>query len=406
MSEKRNLISNFLSLSVLQVLSNVTSLITVPYLARTIGVENFGKITFALSIVTYFKCIVEWGFKYPAVRDIAQNRENPIIVSEIISKVICASILLLFLAFVLLVVIVYTIPFLYEERKIIFVTALILPGCIIQPDWLFQAMEKMKYITLMNIISKILFTVLIFFIIRQSDDYIYEPLLQSCSLIIPASLSLIYAIKMFKLNIQVVPLRESLKMIKDGFPVFLVQFMPTVYNNFSIILLGALKGQVAVGIFSCAYKLIGISEQLANVVSRTFFPFLARRMDKHDIYSRILSVFSIAVSLVLLFGADLIVELFFSPEYYDAKRVLRIISFGPFFLFLRSVYGINGLVLLRKEKIYSNIILCSSVVGMVISIILVPVLGADGVAITLSLTWSIMGIVSYCQYKKYRSGYE
>lgn len=398
--EKKNLISNFLSLSVLQVLGYVFSFITFPYLARTLGVVNFGKIAFALSIITYFKCIVEWGFKYTAVRDIAQNRDNPHVVSVICSKVLCASFYLLITSSILLCLLVYLIPAFYEERTVILVTALIMPGYIFFPDWLFQAMERMKYITIINFIAKVLFTLFIFVIITEPDDYIYEPLLQACSQIIPGIISLLYAIRLFNLKLNIVSFNDVCKVIKEGASVFLTQFMPTLYNNFSVIILGVFGGQAAAGIFSSAYKFIGISEQLASVLSRTFFPFLARRMDKHGIYSKISAGISLIVSLTLLLGAKPIILLFFNEEYYDAIIVLRILAFGPFFLFLRNTFGMNGLVLIRKENIYRNIMVVSSLVGFVMTLLLVLKYGANGAGVTFVLTWAIMGVASYFQYNK------
>ena len=53
--EGRVLMQNFAYLSILQVIGYVFPLITVPYLARVIGVDGYGKIAFAASIVVYFQ---------------------------------------------------------------------------------------------------------------------------------------------------------------------------------------------------------------------------------------------------------------------------------------------------------------------------------------------------------------
>ena len=49
--DARSLISNFFFLSLLKGVSFVFPLITLPYLTRVIGVENFGIIAFALSVL-------------------------------------------------------------------------------------------------------------------------------------------------------------------------------------------------------------------------------------------------------------------------------------------------------------------------------------------------------------------
>lgn len=68
---------NFMWLSVLQVASCVFPLITMPYLARVIGVEGFGEIAFASAIMVWIQTIADWGVNLTATRDVAQNRDNP-----------------------------------------------------------------------------------------------------------------------------------------------------------------------------------------------------------------------------------------------------------------------------------------------------------------------------------------
>ena len=67
----RNLVGNFVYLSILKVISFVMPLITMPYLATVIGVDKFGAIAFAASIVVLFQTITDWGFNYTATRDVA-----------------------------------------------------------------------------------------------------------------------------------------------------------------------------------------------------------------------------------------------------------------------------------------------------------------------------------------------
>ena len=58
------LVKNFAYLSLLQIIGYVFPLITIPYLARVIGVDGYGKIAFALSVIVYFQTFVDWGFSY------------------------------------------------------------------------------------------------------------------------------------------------------------------------------------------------------------------------------------------------------------------------------------------------------------------------------------------------------
>ena len=171
------LAENFFSLFTLNLLGYIFPLITLPYLARVIGVDKFGELAFALSIVIYFQTFVDFGFNYTGVRDIARIRNDKNKVSRIFSTIMVTKIGFMLISFVLLLLCINLFPLFYENRLILLLTFLYIPGHILFPDWFFQAMEEMKYITLLNLLAKLLFTGLVFVFIKEKSDYIFQPIL-------------------------------------------------------------------------------------------------------------------------------------------------------------------------------------------------------------------------------------
>ena len=104
--EGRVITTNFSYLFLLQIASYLFPLVTMPYLARVIGAEGFGHIAIASAVIMWIQTISDWGFNYTATRDVAKNRENKDIVSHILSNVIWAKFILLFLSFVILLLFV------------------------------------------------------------------------------------------------------------------------------------------------------------------------------------------------------------------------------------------------------------------------------------------------------------
>ena len=158
----KTVFANFGYLSLLQVAGYVFPLISMPYLARVIGADGFGKIAFASAIVVWIQTISDWGFNLTATRDVAQNRDDKELVSRIISNVLWARSILTLLSGIILLAVVLLVPYLRENADIIFVTFLLVPGHILFPEWFFQAIEKMKYTTLFNLLLKLVFTVAVF----------------------------------------------------------------------------------------------------------------------------------------------------------------------------------------------------------------------------------------------------
>lgn len=89
------LVSNFLYLTLMQVAGFIFPLLTLPYLAKIIGTNGFGRIAFASAVIIWLQTISDWGFNYTATRNIARNRDDKQIVSKIFSSVFWARCVLM-----------------------------------------------------------------------------------------------------------------------------------------------------------------------------------------------------------------------------------------------------------------------------------------------------------------------
>lgn len=391
----RTLVANFGYLSLLQVASYVFPLITMPYLARVIGAEGFGKIAFAAAIMVWFQTIADWGFCYTATRDVAKNRDDKEKVSEIFSNVLWARILLMFVSFVVLSVCVLIIPKLRENADVIMISFLMIPGHIMFPDWFFQAMERMKYITILNIVSKTLFTVAIFLFIKERQDYILQPLFTSLGFVISGIIAMYYILVKWKVRLRISSFKTVLRTIKSSTDVFINNLIPNLYNAFSIVLLGFIGGNVANGLYDAGVKFTNIAQQFLLILSRTFFPFLSRRIDKHSIYARLNISSSILLAVVLWLLAPVLVKIFYTNEFFYAIKVIRISSISLIFLAMGNVYGLNYLLLIDKEKQLRNITLVASLIGFVLSFPLIHKYQVIGVALVVTITRGILGIAQW-----------
>lgn len=390
--DKKRLLSNFISLSALQIAGYVFPLLTIPYLARVIGVEGFGKIAFASAVIIWFQTISDWGFNYTATRDVAQNRDNPENVSEVFSNVLWARLLLMILSLILLLVAIALIPYFDENRIILLVTFLLVPGHIMFPEWFFQAMERMKYITIFNLLSKALFTVLVFVFINEKQDFILQPLFISLGYIVSGTIAMYLILVRWKIKLLSPKLKAIIDTIKGSSNVFISNIMPNLYYGFSTLLVGFFCGSVSNGVLDAGRKFVGISDQFLNVLSRVFYPFLARNRDQHSFYVKVNLCSAIFFFLILFVSAPWIIRIFFTQEFYSAIYVLQISSLSLVFLSLRNIYGINFLILRGYDHISRDIIVKTSVFGFFIAIPLVYFFDYIGAAIVAVFIHALQGL--------------
>ena len=387
----RTLVANFGYLSLLQVAGYIFPLITMPYLARVIGVDGFGKIAFASAVVVWFQTVSDWGFNYTATRDVAKNRDDKEKVSEIFSNVLWARCLLMIVSFLLLLITIFIVPIFRENYAVILVTFLLVPGHIMFPDWFFQAMERMKYITILNLFSKLLFTIAVFVFIKNKSDFILQPLFTTLGFIVSGIISMYVIMYKWHIKVKRPKFRSILSTIKGSTDVFINNIMPNLYNSFSVMLLGVFGGPVSNGLLDAGNRFVGISQQFINIISRTFFPFLSRRIDKHSFFSKLNIYIAVIISVLLFIFAPLIIKIFFTEEFYNAITVLRIMSISILFLTLSSVYGTNYMIIQGYEKQLRNITFVSSLIGFAISFPLIYFFDYIGAALTITITRGILG---------------
>lgn len=399
------LIKNFGYLSFLELASYFFPLITMPYLARVLGVDIFGTLAIGTAIVAYFQSITSYGFAYTSVRDAARNRREKEVLSEIISVTVYSKAVLMLLSIIILVVCTILIPFFYKNALVIWCTFLIIPGYVLNSEWVFQALEDMKYITIQSIASKLIFTVLVFVVIHNKEDYLWQPILTSIGAFVPA----VWGLAILKKKYGIIIKRPSIKSIyyelKNGFSMFITVFLPTVYTQLNTILLGVFNGNVATGIYSGGTKFTSLAYSLFQVISRTVYPFFARKMDQHKFYVQISLAISIIISLFFFIFARPIVMLLLGQEFENTVTVLKIVAFTPIAMSLMNSYGVNFLVLKGEENLMRNIIIFVTLFGVVLGSIGAYFYSYIGVAIASLTTQFIRAfLVMFYAHKKY--GYQ
>lgn len=395
-----SIVSNFFYLSLLQVAGYVFPILTLPYLAKIIGVEGFGKIAFASAVMVWIQTVADWGFNYTATRDVAKNRNNKEIVSEIFSNVLWARCLLMILSLIFLSLLILVIPKFRESADVLYVTFLLIPGHILFPDWFFQALERMKYITVLNLLSKLLFTIAVFVVIKRKEDYLLQPLLVSLGYVFSGIIAMYYIVLRWRYKLQRPSVSKAISAIKNSTDVFINNLMPNLYNSFSSVLLGFIGGDIANGKLDAGNKFSQLAQQFMQIVSRVFYPFLSRRIDKHGAFVKLNLSMALGISFVLFLMAPILIKFFFTEEFYDAIPVLRILSISIIFMALSNTYGTNYMIIEGYERQLRNITAMSSIIGLLISFPLIYYFNFIGAALTICITRGILGLsITYKAYK-------
>lgn len=394
---------NFLSLSSLQLVNILLPLITLPYILRVIGFTKYGIIIFSLSFITYFYSITDFSFKITATRDVAIFKKSKRKLDIIYSKVLIIKTIFMIASFLIIGLSTLVFPKLFEYRLTIALSSLMLLGYTLFPEWFFQGIEKMKYITFLNVGVKVFFTGCVFLFIKKEEDYWLYPLFQSCGFLGAGFIGQYLLIKKYKLKFIWLPLRSIEENIKKNIPIFVTQFLPNLYNTTSTFLLGLFSTPMFVGIYDSICRIVGINVVLQGIVSRVVFPYLNRNKDSFLIYRKLYLRVSFLLIMIPIVFSKLIIW-YLDIRYEHTLLLLIILSLGVFFHSVYDVYGLNYFIVNREDKIVMKNTIVSSILGFILAFPLIQFFGIIGASINLSVSRLFMGGGLYYQYyKKQRS---
>lgn len=393
-SRGKVLIENISSLFVLQAANYIFPLITLPYLVRVLGPEKFGLIVFAQTFAQYFVILTDYGFNYTATRQISIERNDIKKCSEIFSSVLFIKMALTVLGFGIMAAVIFAFPKFRPDWPLYFAAFLLVPGSALFPLWLYQGMERMKYITIINIIARTIATAAIFIFVRTQNDYILAVLFVSMGWVIIGLIGLAGATVIFRIK-PVIPSKAIIRQsLIDGWHIFISTGAISLYTSSNIFILGIFTNNTIVGYFGAADKIVRAVRGLIVPVAQALYPHISALVSKSRESAlefirgvlKWMSLGSLILSLLIFALADIIVALALGPEYQSSVLLIRIMAFLPFIIALSNVSGIQTMLTFGFNKTFSRILITAGLLNIAMIIPLIILYQATGAAVSVVIT--------------------
>ena len=406
MTNTKRLRNNTIALAIIQILNYLLPFLVLPYVSRIFTVDKFGVIFFAQVLIDYFWRFVMFGFDLSGVQTIAKNRNDFNVINQNFNSIVSTQFLLYCFAYLILTLMTLFIPKFQFDWLIYHLTFLGLLGQILLFTWFYQGMERMKFITILNIITRSCFLIFVFIFIKKADDYILYPLFNSISFLIAGAISIFFIKKQFNINFKLPKVVEIFKTLQYSSQFFLTKVAIALYRSTNAFVLGLTVTSSAVAYYVAADKIFWGIFALYLTFVNALFPYMTKNKDIVFFKKMLkyLVLLSILASVFLFITSKYLILIFYSDKYIEAIKILQIFSLSFVFYIFVDTLGFPLLGAFGYVKETNQCYILGGIFNIlgILSFYYLNLINIYSIAILVSITYLVMFLHRIYYVKKYK----
>ena len=398
MDERQKVNLNTIFNAIKSIFGIIYPLVTFPYISRVLMAENVGKINFGSSIVSYFTLIASLGITTYAVRECSKVKENKAKLQLVSSQIFSINIISTLVAYAALTVTLIVARPLYNYRIMICIQSTTILFTTLGADWLNTAMEDFRFIAVRTMSMQIVSLILMFVFVRKPENYIIYAVI---SVVASSGANIVNIIYRRRYCNTRFTLKMDLK--KHILPIFLLFsliFSQTIYTNSDTTILGLIRGDFEVGLYSTTVKIYNLVNTVVASVTWVVIPQLSSSFYKKD-YDKVNSLLKYALNFILVLGIPCIIGInvitkhiilvLGGSEYLGATTALHILTISLACSFVGGWIGNMMMLPAGREKICLKSAIISALLNIILNLILIPLWGLNAAALTTAIS-ELVGI--------------
>jgi O-antigen/teichoic acid export membrane protein len=376
-----------------QLFNLVTPLLVVPYIVSVCGEENFGKTAVGMAICFFLIVFIDFGSDIIGVREVAINRENQKELNKIFTTTYAVKAIILIGVLLITAILISTIPFFKIEKTMFFLGLTVLVGQFINPTWFLQGIENVKWITLLNIVSKTIYLIAIYTTIKQESDYVFVNLWWGIGMIVANLFVFVLILKKYKFSFSQINIDEVGSHIRNDFSMFSSQIFVSLQLYAPVVLISYFGSNLMAGQYRIVEQIIVVFKTYIFLFFNYVFPKVCylldvdakRGMKNWKIYNGVNFVLVIfGMTLFFIFSYE-IVSYFNPTNRYVLSSLLEVAVFIP--VFLAISIPLKQLILgYNFKKFYIRVTSIMVVFNLLAIVILLPYYQVYGVFYSLLAT--------------------
>ncbi len=374
-------------------------------LARYLGANGLGIYTTVFTFVFFGTLVSSFGLPQIMVRDVAKNN---LLAGSYLVNGIFIMVVFAFISWALImgVVIFMNYPFQIKLLILLGCSSIVTGALVNTSSSIFRAFESMDKPSLINSGISILSSVTGIVMLWKGLGLFPVIFLIVLSSVLNAALLLFFIKRYLKGFIKNIDLKLCRIMLKKSLPVALIRASNILTQRVDILMLSGMQGLASVGFYAAPVKIVNfISVPLQSLVG-ALLPRMsaqfATSMDRlEQTYERMLKffiLFSLPVTVIVLFFSKNIILLLFGEEYVQggSATALQILILSFFFIMASGPAGAT--IFSSEERIlrFAPFIIVITLLNVGLNILWIPkygFLGASFSTLICAIASSIVEIV-------------
>lgn len=363
-------------------------LITFPYATRVLGAGAYGRVNFAISVVSYFALVASLGIPAYGIRKCAEVRDDTNKLSKTVKELLIINTISMALTYILFIILVFYIPKFREDKFLMFICSITIVLQTFGVDWFYEAIEQYDYITIRNIIFKFVSIAMLFLFVHSSKNYIAYSIVTIIGTVGSNILNIARLPKYVDLKIDTtLELKIHLTPILT---LFFYYAATTIYTNLDSVMLGFIKNDTAVGYYNAAVKIKNLLVSLITAVGAVALPRISYYLANNETdkfknlirtsFNYVLYI-SFPLTVFCTVKASSIIMFLAGKEYTNAVLAMKIITPSVLFIGITSVTAYQLLIPLKKDMYTLFAAVFGAIVDFIFNMLLIPKFGAAGAAI-------------------------
>jgi O-antigen/teichoic acid export membrane protein len=390
-----------------QLFNLVTPLLVVPYIVSICGEENFGKTAVGMAIAFFLIVFVDFGSDIIGVREVSVNRYNPEVLNKIFTTTYVVKALILIAVLLITSLLFIYFPYFKNEKTMFFLGLSVLIGQFINPTWFLQGIENVKWITILNVISKSIYLGGVFLTVKEESDYVFVNLWWGIGMIIANLFVFALIMKKHQFTFQAVNKNEVHKHIRNDFSMFSSQIFLSLQLYAPVVLISYFGNNLMAGQYRIVEQIIVVFKTYIFLFFNFVFPKICyvieinfkRGIKNWLIYNGSNFIFVLFGMLFFHIFSYEIVSYFNPTNRYVLSNLLEVAVFIPLILAL-SIPLKQLILALNYKTFYVRLTSIMVVINLFAIVLLLPIFKVYGVFYSLIATDLIVIIFYLYQLKK------